>query len=221
MSTADQLKAAFPVWQSDPAQPVVIRHRSGSVSSRKAYPASQRPRFVPPRSHENYTELLSVGEGNDVYLDPEEEVDPLSEEAKNRVRRIRNVGGGAGVLVEDDPEAEGERKLQNELRTIKANPSALLSVTEKDETIEVDSIGPTSTILINIDGQIGTNKGIVHTLIQGRRGTTGVLRALQCGEDASPITILEWEEGQIISASLDFQVGDCCDCGSTCTPGPL
>lgn len=218
MSAAEQLKEAFPVWRSDPSQPVVIRHRSGSVSSRKAYPASQRPRFVPPRSHENYTELLSVGEGNDVYLDPEEEVDPLSEESKNRVRRIRNVGEGAGVLVEDDPEAEGERKLQNELRTIKANQSALLSVTEKDETIEVDSTGTTKAILINIDGQITTNKGIVAILDQGRRGSTGFLTYTKCG--GSPVKILEWEEGQITSGTDTFEVGDCCDCGSTVTPGP-
>lgn len=202
-----------PAWKDAPSDPVVIRHRSGSVSSRRAYPTATNPRFVPNRTPESTFEMISVGEGNDVYLPPDEQVDPLSEEAKNRIKRIKNIGGAAQVLIEQE---EGD--LDNELRTIKANPSALLSVTEKDETIEVDSTGTTSTILINIDGQIGTNKGIVHTLLQGRRGTTGELTVTRCG--SSPELILTWEEGQITSGSLNFEVGDCCDCGSTETPGP-
>lgn len=160
-----------PAWKDTPSDPVVIRHRSGSVSSRRAYPTATNPRFVPNRTPESTFEMISVGEGNDVYLPPDEQVDPLSEEAKNRIKRIRNIGGGVQVLIEQE---EGD--LDNELRTLKSAAGALLSVTQKDEENEIDSTGVTAFADLPGGGFIATIKGIVSDLVPSPNLWSGTIQ---------------------------------------------
>lgn len=214
MTLAERFPIAEPGWKQDVAQPVIIRNRSGSVSSRRPYPVSKNPRFIPPRSHENFTDIIGVGEGNDIYLEPDADAESESEESKDRIKRIKNVGDGAEVLVAQDLEAIPP-EATNKLRSIKAAAGALLSVTQKEEVNEVDSTGVDGSIAINITGQIGATRGIIHTLLEGRRGTTGELTRNPCS--GSPEVILTWEEGQITSQSKVFDVGECGD--SSGTPG--
>lgn len=209
-TVASRLMGAMPAWQADPPPEVVIRHRSGSISSRRAYPVAKNDPFVPRMVQKPGLTLEGVGEGNDVYLEPEDDAAAGSEEAKHRVKRIRNIGGGSQVLKE---QAEGD--LDNELRSVKAKADTLVTVSQNDEEIEVGTAGATNFIGINIDGLIGTTEGIVHTLVEGTRGGTGTLSITRCG--GSPTQILSWRQGQILTAGdVTFDVGDC---SSTSTPG--
>lgn len=210
MTATERLMAATPAWSADPPPEVVIRHRSGSVSSRRAYPVAKNDPFVPRMVQRPEFALEGVGEGNDVYLDPDEDAEGGSEEAKNRVKRLRNSGEGAPVLVE---QAEGD--LDNELRGVKAKSGTLVTVEQNGKALDVGSAGATSFSNINIGGLIGTTQGIVHTLVEGTRGTTGTLSITRCG--GSPTQILAWTDGQITSGTVVFDVGDC---SSTATPGP-
>lgn len=210
MTATERLMGAAPAWQADPPPEVVIRHRSGSVSSRRPYPVAKNDPFVPRLIQRPGFDLDGVGTGNDVYLEPDEDAESGSPESKDRIKRIRNVGAGAQTLIEQQ---DGD--LDNKLRTLKAAAGALLSVTQNLEENEVDSTGVTGGIAINIDGQIGATRGIIHTLLEGRRGSTGTLSITRCG--GSPEQILAWENGQITSGTVVFDVGDC---GSTDAPGP-
>jgi hypothetical protein len=216
MSAIERMRGTAPAWKDDPAPEVLIRNRSGSVSSRRPYPVAQNQRFVPPRSRENFVDLISVGEGNDVYLEPEEDVDPLSEEAKNRIKRIKNVGGGAQVLVEQAP-----LDLDNELRTLKPNEGSLVTVEQEDEEIKIGTNGADGLIDINIDGQIETVAGVVRNLIEGRRGGTSSITFKSCPPASSILYVLQWEKGQILNDADDIEIEVGCDgAGSTETPGP-
>jgi hypothetical protein len=214
MTLAERFRGAGPAWRQGGSPPVLIRHRSGSVSSRRAYPVAKNPRFVPPRSFENFTDLMSVGEGNDVYLEPEEGVDPESDEAKDRIKRIRNIGEGAEVLKDQE-----EDDLENKLRTIKEAPSAQIEVIQQDEEIHIRGTGTSGTAQINIGGQLSFGQnGMATVVLEGERGTTGSLSIINCNE--SKTKILEWKEGQIISQTMEFRVGDCNGSTTTYVPGP-
>ena len=207
MSTVkDRLAGAAPAWQADPPPEVVIRHRSGSVSARRAYPVAKNDPFVPNRPITKGFSLIGVGEGNDVYLDPDEDVDPLSEEAKNRIKRIRNIGGGAQVLKE---QAEGD--LDNELRSIKPNEGSLVTVEQEDEEIKVGTNGADNLVEINIDGQIETVAGIVRTLTEGRRGGTSSITFKSCPPASSVLYVLRWEKGQVLNDADDIEIEVGCD----------
>ena len=180
------------------------------MSSRRAYPVAKNDPFVPRITPKPGFTLLGVGEGNDVYLEPDEDAEVGTESAKHRIKRIRNIGGGANVLKEQE-----EKDLDNELRSVKAAPGTLITTTETDEEVEVGTAGATNFVNINIDGLIGTTEGIVHTLVEGIRGKTGTLSITRCG--GSPTQILQWQEGQILTeGNVVFDVGDC---SSTSTPG--
>jgi len=219
MSLSDQFKGAAPSWKTGNAEAVLIRHRSGSVSSRRAYPVARNQRFVPPRGFENFTDIVSVGEGNDVHIEPAEDADPASDEAKDRVKRLKNVGGGIDILKDQE---DGD--LENRLRSVKEAPDSQISVTQSEDGDEVHirGTGTSGTTQINIGGflSFGAN-GMATTVLEGERGTTGKLSIIPCGEGASPIDILEWKEGQIVSDTASFQVGDCGGGGTTTyVPGP-
>lgn len=209
-TVASRLLGAMPAWAADPAPDVVIRHRSGSISSRRAYPIAKNDPFIPRTIQKPGFALEGVGEGNDVYLEPEDDAEAGSDEAKNRVKRLRNIGGGSQVLKE---QTEGD--LDNELRSVKAKADTLVTVSQNDEEIEVGTAGATNFVNINIDGLIGTTEGVVHTLVEGLRGGTGTLSITRCG--GSPTPILSWRNGHILTAGdVTFDVGDC---SSTATPG--
>ena len=166
-SAADRLKRIEPGWMTSEPAEVMIRHRSGSVSSRRAYPVAHNGPFVPHNLKGKGFALESVGIGNDVYLEPDEDAKAGSEEAKHRVKRLKNVGAAAQLLVEQD---EGD--LTNELRTVQAKAGALLEVVQENETLDIDSTGVTGDITIGADGQLGTTRGIVHTLLPGTPGAS-------------------------------------------------
>ena len=209
-TVASRLMGVMPAWAADPAPEVVIRHRSGSISSRRAYPVAKNDPFVPRNLLRPGFALEGVGTGNDVFLDPDDDAEAGSPESKNRIKRLRNVGGGALVLVE---QADGD--LDNELRSIKPKAGTLVTVDQNGEELDVGTAGATSFVSINIDGLIGTTEGVVHTLVEGARGGTGTLSITRCG--GSPTQILSWRNGQILTAGdVTFDVGDC---SSTATPG--
>lgn len=213
MTATERLLSATPAWQADPPPEVVIRHRSGSVSSRRPYPVAKNDPFVPNRAFVPGFDLEGVGEGNDVYLEPDEDAEAGSEEAKNRIKRIRNIGGGSQVLVEQE-----EDDLENKLRSLRPKPGNLLSVEQLGETVDFGTTGVTGGAQINIDGRIDTVRGVVSNLVEGRRGGTGSLSYTRC--DGSSSELIAWENGQITTNGIIiFEVGECGG-GSTETPGP-
>lgn len=211
MTATERLMGATPAWQADPPPEVVIRHRSGSVSSRRPYPAARNDRFIPNRPLVPGFSLTGVGEGNDVFLDPDPDAEAGSEEARNRIKRLKNVGAGVETLVDQQ---EGDT--ENKLRTTIVSPGALLSLTQMPEENELDSTGVSSTAQINIDGIITTVRGIVSVLTEGRRGGTGNFGYTRCG--GSRVQLFSWENGLIPeNGEITVDVGDC---GSTDAPGP-
>lgn len=205
MTATERLMGATPAWAADPAPEVIMRHRSGSVSSRRAYPVARND--PPPNRNPSLlkTELIGVGSGNDVYLEPD------SDEPKHRIKRIKNAGTGANVLVD-----QGDGDLENRLRSVKEKSGTLLTVEQTGEEVLVGSDGATGSVEINIGGRISTVKGIVDSIFEGERGGDGSFGYTRCG--GSRTVLFSWTKGQILeSGDITVDVGDC---GSTITPGP-
>ena len=142
MSLTSKILGIRPAWSDDPAPEVVIRP-SGSVSSRRPYPVARNDRFVPTPVNRPALAPENVGEGNDIYREPGED----ESEIAWGIKRIRNIGGGAQVLVEQE---EGD--LDNKLRSHRPEPGNLVSVTMNDEEVLHGTTGTTSFASINIDG---------------------------------------------------------------------
>lgn len=214
-TVTNRLLGTMPAWAADPAPEVIMRHRSGSVSSRRPYPVAKNDPFVPRMLLRPEFTLEGVGEGNDVYLEPEDDAAPGSEEAKHRVKRLRNIGEGSRVLKQ---QADGD--LDNELRSVKESPGSQISVTESAEELLIRGTGVSGSTQINIGGILSFGAdGMATVVLEGERGTTGELSIVNC--NGSTTKILEWREGQITSNSVSFQVGDCGGGGTTTyVPGP-
>lgn len=174
-STADRLKRAEPGWQTAKPSDVIIRNRSGSVSSRRAYPVAHNGPFVPHNLRRKGFSLIGVGDGNDVYLEPEEDAEAGTDQARDRIKRIKNVGGAAEVLVVQDLEAI-PAEITNKLRTLRPKAGTLVTITQEDETLDIGTDGVTGTIVVGAGGLISSLKGLVTDLIEGTTGWSGTIQ---------------------------------------------
>jgi hypothetical protein len=210
MSLLERLTSAKPAWSEDPAPEVLIRSRSGSVSSRRPYPAARNDRFIPAAPIlGNDVEIENVGEGNVILIGPD---DPGGGGGSvHRIKRIKSTeGAGAAVLVEQE---EGDE--ENKLRTIQGKPGGGVVVEQQDDEIHIGTQGADGTANFNIDGNLTVEKGLVTAIFEGERGKTGALKILRCGS-TTPETILEWENGQMkTEGDVVLEVGECNDGGSS------
>jgi len=203
MTALERLRGVMPAWSADPAPEVLIRSRGG-LAPRRSYPVAQNDRFVPRTTSVGEDLVLeNIGEGNDILTEGEEEG------VLDRAKRLKNVGGGAAVLVEQEVGDE-----ENKLRSIRARPGAGVTVEEQDEDIMVATVGAGGSANFNIDGNITVDQGLVTAIFEGERGKTGALKILRCGSTV-PETILEWENGQMkTEGDVVLEVGECNDGGS-------
>jgi hypothetical protein len=202
MSAIERLRSATPAWSSDPAPEAIIRTR-GAPPARRSYPVARNDRFIPTSSRgDGGADLENVGDGNDILI--EDDRGNLT-----RVRRLKNVGDGNNILVDQQTGDE-----ENKLRSLKVKAEHSITIEEMEEGLEFGTDGATApSTAINIDGSIRVENGIVKDIIQGRRGGTGTLQILKCGQ-TSPETILEWENGQITTDAADpiiLELGECND----------